>query len=249
MTTDQPKRPTLHERSDYQPAYRHEEFIVPLLGKAIEKCLTEYAKPAATGAKALDVGCGRQPFRRELQSFGYEYVSIDTQQNPDQSVDFICAIDSQLPEELLYRGPFQFLLCTEVMEHVADWDRAFKNFALLLAPGGKILITCPHVYPLHEVPYDFWRPTLYSLRYFANRAGFATIFEKQAGDGWDVIGTALGIAQPNPTGGLFSELLAKLVSYGRWGAWLILKTRFFQKFVSLGPMYISNVVVYGQPPI
>jgi hypothetical protein len=99
------------------------------------------------------------------------------------------------------------------------------------------------------VPYDFWRPTLYSLRYFARRVGLRAIFEKEAGDGWDVIGTAIGIAQPKGTGGLFSKFLAKMIHYGRWGVWLILKTRFIQKFVSLGPMYISNVVVYELPPV
>jgi hypothetical protein len=36
------------------------------------------------------------------------------------------------------------------MEHVADWDAAFKNFNLLLKDGGKLLLTAPFFFRLHE---------------------------------------------------------------------------------------------------
>ena len=41
-----------------------------------------------------------------------------------------------------------------------------SNVAALLAPGGRVLLTVPHVYRLHEEPYDFWRPTLHAIHYF-----------------------------------------------------------------------------------
>jgi len=175
----------------------------------------------------------------------YHYTAIDTQQFAENEKHFLGAIDGQLPLGLAAEGPFDLLLCTEVLEHVANWEGAFSNFAQLLAPGGRILITCPHVYPLHEVPYDFWRPTTYSLEYFARRVNFTTVVKQQLGDGWDVIGTVLGIAKPHSLrGGIIGALLREFVSKVRWMFWLILKSRFFQKSVSLGPMYISNLVVF-----
>jgi SAM-dependent methyltransferase len=246
VTTDSvPPRPILHERADYRPAYRHEEFIVPLLGPAIEHTLRTHCAPRAPTASAIDVGCGRQPFRPLLEQLGYEYSSIDTQQNKEQSVQFIGAIDEDLPAELRQKSPFQLILCTEVLEHVANWDRAFSNFAALLGPSGRLLITCPHVYPLHEVPYDFWRPTLFSLEHYARRAGFRTVLKQQLGDGWDVIGTTLGIANPTArNGSVLGKVLASLTDLVRWGIWLLLKVRFMQRFVSLGPMYISNLALF-----
>jgi 2-polyprenyl-3-methyl-5-hydroxy-6-metoxy-1,4-benzoquinol methylase len=112
----------------------------------IEGALKDYAKPASPLARALDVGCGRQPFRRTLESFGYSFTGMDVQQNPENTVDFISAIDATLPEELVSRGPFHFILSTEVMEHVADWDKAFKNLAVLQERGGRLLITGPQFY-------------------------------------------------------------------------------------------------------
>lgn len=75
-----------------------------------------------------------------MESIGYIYTAFDVNQNSEGTVDVIGAIDQPLPLGLLERGPFHFILCTEAMEHVADWDMAFKNFAALLAPHGRLLI-------------------------------------------------------------------------------------------------------------
>lgn len=40
-------------------------------------------------------------------------------------------------------GSFQFCLCTEVMEHVADDEKGFSELARVLAPRGLLLITTP----------------------------------------------------------------------------------------------------------
>jgi len=69
---------------------------------------------------------------------GYSYTGRDVQQNPEGTVDVVCAIDEELPVELTYRGPFDLVLCTEVLEHVADWDMAFRNLATLLGRGGSV---------------------------------------------------------------------------------------------------------------
>ena len=90
---------------------------------------------------------------------GFDYTGADVQQNKAATVDFVAAIDQPLPPQLAGAGPFDFIVCTEVLEHVADWEMAFRNLRSLLAPGGRLLITCPHFYPLHETPHDYWRPT------------------------------------------------------------------------------------------
>lgn len=242
---DLPARPKLTERSDYLPACPQEEFIVPLLKRHIEAALLQYAVAGRKGERALDVGCGRQPFRRELESGGYSYTSIDTQQNVEGVVDFVCAIDESLPEGLMEAGPFHFVLCTEVFEHVADWDAAFKNLALVLERGGRALITCPHFYQLHEEPYDFWRPTLHALRFFARREGFRILQEEAAGDGWDVLGTVVANCRPALRGdGLLSRGGSKLFVLIQKLAFRILRSRIPQRFLRLdGPLYQSNIVV------
>lgn len=240
-----PPRPILTERPDYEPACPQEEFIVPLLRRHIEATLARYAAPAGNGERALDVGCGRQPFRKELELAGYSYASMDAQQYVEGAVDFVCSIDEHLPAALTKGGPFQFILCTEVLEHVADWDIAFKNLALLLEPGGRVLITCPHFYQLHEEPYDFWRPTLHALRHFAQREGFRIIHGEAAGDGWDVLGTVVANCRPAlRSGGMLGRGASKLLVLAQKCAFRLLRSRLPQRLIRLnGPLYLSNVVV------
>jgi SAM-dependent methyltransferase len=238
-------RPLVKERVNYDPAGPQEQFIVPLLRWHIEQVLANYAALPPLGARVLDVGCGRQPFRKTLESLGYSFTGIDVQQNPENTVDVICAIDESLPEGLVSRGPFHFVLCTEVMEHVADWDRAFNNLAALMEQGGRLLITCPYFYPLHEEPYDFWRPTLHALRYFGSRAGFRRLHEEAAGGGWDVLGTLLAECRPySASNSLVDRGITKLVSLSRRGLFNLLCNGRLQRMVRMrSSLYLSNIIV------
>jgi SAM-dependent methyltransferase len=205
--------------------------------------------PRPKGARALDVGCGRRPFRKILESLGYSSTGIDVQQNPENTVDVVCAIDGPLPEGLVSLGPFHFVLCTEVMEHVADWDRAFKNLATLMHHGGRLLITCPYFYLLHEEPYDFWRPTLHSLKYFGSQAGFRSLREEAAGGAWDVLGTLLADCHPySASQRLLDRGITKLVSLSRRGLFNLLCNGRLQQIVKIrSSLYLSNIVVFELP--
>ena len=56
------KRANIIERATYEPSGPQEEFVVPLLRRHIEEVLSAYAKLSSSNLRALDVGCGRQPF-------------------------------------------------------------------------------------------------------------------------------------------------------------------------------------------
>jgi SAM-dependent methyltransferase len=238
-------RPTIREKSRYVPHAPQEQFIVPLLGREIESAIELYATPPRGRAKAVDIGCGGQPFRARLQDIGYSYCGVDVNPSPGVNVDVACGADEPLPEELLVRGPFDFLLCTEVIEHVADWQAAFANFALLLAPGGRALITAPHFYQLHEEPYDFWRPTLHAINYHARRAALEPLVLKPAGDGWDIIGTALANCFFVPSRRRLPErMLAKTMRGASRLLFRALRSGQLQSRVRAeGPLYLSNVAV------
>jgi SAM-dependent methyltransferase len=230
-----------------------EAFMVPLLAGQIDAALRDHAAPLARSVahpRALDVGCGNQPLRDELEAMGYAYSSLDVHQNKAGTVDVLGAIDRDLPTDLLARGPFDFIVCTEVMEHVPDWATAFANFARLLKPGGKLLVTTPFFYPLHEEPYDFWRPTKYALRTCAERAGLETLSQHAAGGPWEVIGTALGAFQVLPKSGRpWHRLGAALANVARKGLWAVIRSGLLQR---LAPsyrtgLYLSNAVVLTKP--
>jgi SAM-dependent methyltransferase len=183
-------------RSEYVPAWLPDEFIVPLLKEWIETTIRD--KLSNGGRRVLDAGCGRQPFRTLIESLNGQYVSFDVNQSPENSVNFLGVLDGDLPQALLEIGPFDLILCTEVLEHVANWQSAFDNFTRLLGAGGYLVITCPHFYQLHELPYDFWRPTSFAIEWHAERVGFTVERLERLGNAWDVLGGVLANMCPYP---------------------------------------------------
>jgi SAM-dependent methyltransferase len=164
-----------------------EEVMLPIITSSIRELLSVVAENQGSSLRALDVGCGDQPLKQTLRNQGYAYHSCDRRQNQAGSVDFVTPIDGTLPKDLVDVAPFSLLVCTEVLEHVFDWDAAFRNFTDLVGPGGHVLITCPFVYFPHERPYDFWRPTTHAIRSMADRHGFQIVRSVEAGSPWDVV--------------------------------------------------------------
>lgn len=61
-------------------------------------------------------------------------------------------------------GRFDAVLCCNVLEHVLDLDRALEGIRRLVTADGRVLASTPFVYPLHDEPADYWRPTEHALR-------------------------------------------------------------------------------------
>lgn len=241
-----PARPVVVERKTYKSNSRQEQFIVPLINDAVQGALTTYAKH---GGRALDAGCGGQPFRTSIESKGMRYFSLDAIAQAGMTTDFICPIDGTLPEALIRAEPFDLILCTEVLEHVADWNAAWANLSRLLAPGGKLIVTCPFFFPLHEEPYDFFRPTPYAIAYWSKRHGLDQVELRKMGNAWDVIGTAIGASGPSPASrSPIPWLVGTLASKKRKIACWWLKHRFFQGWIKTrDTLYLGNFAVLTKP--
>jgi len=246
--TTLPPRPMLLERDEYVPKGAAEEFIVPLLNRWVKEAIVRWGDRVSSPLRCLDVGCGRQPFRKVIEQVGLRYIGLDAVQNPEGTVDLVCEIDRPLPAELEARH-FELIICTEVLEHVADWSSAWENLARLLAPGGHLIVTCPHFYMLHEEPYDFWRPTLNALRWFAEANGLSAVELSPGGDRWAILGTFLGAVSERPArAGITARAAAGMVGRVRRMVFSVLRHGWIQRFVALdGRMYLSSLAVFTKP--
>ena len=235
----------VQQRTSYVPGWAPETFIVPLLAKRIPELFQQFCKPQQSGARALDVGCGLQPFRGMLVEAGYDYHSMDVVQNRAGTVEFVASLDAPLPSTLCNCQPFDFIVCTEVLEHVADWRTAFENFSKLLAPKGRVLITCPHFYPLHEAPYDYWRPTPYTIERFADANGMRVVHVEQLGGPWEVLGTLLAETHCYPASlRWMNRIAAKAGRILRACVTRALASEWWRARVQLrGPYFLSNAAV------
>lgn len=235
----------LPERTSYVPQWANERWIVPLLGQAIEERLEKYAAALARGGRCLDVGCGGQPFRAKLEAMGFSYTGFDMHQNPAGTVAALGAIDEPLPANLAGQR-YDFILCTEVLEHVARWPEAFRNLAAALAPGGRLLITTPHLWFPHEEPADFFRPTSWAHDFHGRSAGLTPLEISRLGDGRDVLGTVLTSIRIRPFQGRW--YYRPLVLPLRWTRSVMLgalRSASMRHLVSFEtPLYLSTIAVF-----
>lgn len=121
--------------------------------------------------RVLDVGCGRMPFRDDILATGARYESLDLEARVP-GVDHLGDVQDL---RAIATATYDTVTCFEVLEHVPHPDRAAGELARILAPGGSLLVTVPHLSRLHELPHDYYRFTGYGLRALATQAGLDVV--------------------------------------------------------------------------
>ncbi len=133
----------------------------------------------------LDLGCGNSPYRPLLTNV-LHYVPYDlttTASRPD-----VVGVAQNLP---FHSCSFDSVLCTQVLEHVPDPWYMLKEVHRVLRPGGKLLLSAPQAWRLHEEPFDFYRYTKYGLHYLVQEAGLQMIETIPQGGVWLLLGQSL----------------------------------------------------------
>jgi 2-polyprenyl-3-methyl-5-hydroxy-6-metoxy-1,4-benzoquinol methylase len=101
------------------------------------------------GSKILDFGCGRGEFTSHLATLGFQAVGLDIS---PQAVEFnqrdyphleFVQVDPEAPAPFP-DGCFDAIWSSEVIEHVYDVHGIFAEFARLLRPGGRLVVTTPY---------------------------------------------------------------------------------------------------------
>ncbi len=238
-------RPPLQYRSTYTSNAAQDQFMVPLLNEKIEQALNVYGALKGPNPKALDIGCGGQPFRNKIESMGFKYFGLDNRQNIDVQCDLIADFDQPFAPAIKNAGPFQLILCTEVLEHILDWRVAFSNLREVTVQGSRVVITCPFFFMLHEAPFDYWRPTIFALKQFAANNNFKVLQAESAGNAWDVLGTLIGATRPIAANKRWkAKLAAKVARQVRKLTLTFLRSRWLQKLVDPNTdIYLANIVV------
>ena len=115
-------------------------------------------KVAPHGAKILDVAAAQGNFSLKLAEMGYEVTWNDLR---EELVDYVKlkyerGIVHYKPGnafELKFDGQFDVVLITEIIEHVAHPDQFLQAVAVLVKPGGYIVMTTPNGgYFLNKLP-------------------------------------------------------------------------------------------------
>jgi SAM-dependent methyltransferase len=131
----------------------------------------------------LDAGCGTMPFRRHVEGRLERYDSLDVESRAP-GVTYIADVRAM---PMVPTDGYDTVLCSEVLEHVSDPERALTELHRVLRPGGTLVLSVPFLSRLHEEPHDYFRYTRHGLEHLLRAAGFR-------------------VAEIVPTGSVFSFL-------------------------------------------
>lgn len=85
---------------------------------------------------------------------------------------------------------FEVVLCTEMLEHLPEPQKAIDEIFRVLKPGGELLLTTRFLFPIHDAPHDYFRYTKYGLRYLLRRFEILDLQEET-----DAVGTMAVLVQ------------------------------------------------------
>ena len=114
------------------------------------------------GAIVANIGSGgkiEEQLRVWAQKTGFVVQSMDI--DSDRHPDLICDITQpDLPPD-----SFDVVVMAEVLEHVTDPHAAVRGIQHLLKPSGRLILSVPFMFPIHDRPHDYFRYTHYGLAY------------------------------------------------------------------------------------
>jgi SAM-dependent methyltransferase len=103
---------------------------------------------------------------------------------------------------------FDVVLCTEVLEHLREPQRAIDEMHRVLKPGGSLLLTTRFLFPIHDAPHDYYRFTKYGLQHLLRRFEILELNEETT-----TMGTLAVLVQRV---GMQTETRTRALSRGLW---------------------------------
>jgi len=147
----------------------------------VRRILDREVERMAAGLKGavLDIGAGPQPYRDLLYRSGVKrYVALDWVKSLHGMGMDVAADVAGLP---FVGESFDGVLCTQVLEHCPDPARALAEVARVLRPGGRLLISVPFLFQVHELPWDYYRYTHEGIRHLLAGAALSLVEMRRQG--------------------------------------------------------------------
>ena len=155
----------------------------------LKKDIKDVARRHDFSGSVLDFGCGSKPFSNLFQKSKYEGIDFKNysantnfpQGKPDYFFD-----DKYLENFLMpfVSGHFDHSVSFQVLEHHPEPEIMISEMARIIKKNGKILLSFPLIYSLHEEPNDFQRFTEHKIRKILTKNGCEVIEIKKQGALW-----------------------------------------------------------------
>ena len=151
-----------------------------LIRNNVESFMLYVAENFATkGGLLLDIAPqdhrGAAPFFKNVQ---IETLDIDPQSGATYIVD-LCQCT-----ETIGSNKFDYVVCTEVLEHTLQPFGAVKGIYQVLKPGGYAFVSTPFNFRIHGPLPDCWRFTEHGLRTLFNHFEIIKLAELETRNRW-----------------------------------------------------------------
>ena len=134
--------------------------------------------------RVLDLGAGYGTYRLALTRRGTSYVGLDIRPRPG-TIDLL-ADGRRLP---FASDHFDTVFCSQVLEHTPEPWCLLQEAHRVLAPGGVLIVSAPHLSYIHAAPEDYYRYTHYGLAFLLGEAGFERVEVRAAGGLFSLLGS------------------------------------------------------------
>ncbi len=114
-----------------------------------------------------------------MKPYSKDYKITYSNLNPNNQD--IIKID--LEQNLDHEKTYDYIVVFNVLEHLSDYKRAFKNFKDLLKKDGKIIGSTPFLFRVHAAPKDYVRFTNQYLEKILKENDFQEIRIEELGTG------------------------------------------------------------------
>ncbi|QXE91558.1 class I SAM-dependent methyltransferase [Geomonas subterranea] len=109
----------------------------------------------AFNGPVLDVGGANSPYRRWFPTI----KSLDI--SPDRGADIIGDAHDM---HMIPDASYDLVLCTSVLEHCLEPARVLAEIRRVLRVDGRLILSVPFVFPIHDAPHDYWRFTEFGVK-------------------------------------------------------------------------------------
>ncbi len=136
--------------------------------------------------RILDLGCGEVPLYELYRDRVSDICCVDWPNSLHKNIHLDHEFDLNEPIGL-EDNSFDTILATDLLEHIRKPADLFREMARLLAPQGKLILTTPFLYWIHEEPHDFHRYTSFMLEELCRQNNLEVVFLEPYGGGIHVL--------------------------------------------------------------
>jgi ubiquinone/menaquinone biosynthesis C-methylase UbiE len=134
-------------------------------------------------SRVLDAGAGEGKYRSLFAK--HDYVTADLAVgDPDWDYSGLDVV-TDLGRLPFSEDTFDAVLSTQTLEHLAEPAIFLTEAARVLKAGGRLFLTAPQSFRLHQAPHDYYRYTTFGLRHLVTTAGLSVeSIDPQGGYFW-----------------------------------------------------------------